>query len=67
MSSQPLDLRYGGACTAAAFLQKFVEDGVKWAHVDIAGPAMPDAMTTYSGFGAKLLTQYAADLAAHRD
>lgn len=33
--------RYGGACTAAAFLRKFVDskDGaVRWAHLDIAGP-----------------------------
>ncbi|CAK4857769.1 unnamed protein product, partial [Aphanomyces euteiches] len=29
--------RYGGACTAAAFLQQFIEKDVKWAHVDIAG------------------------------
>jgi leucyl aminopeptidase len=32
--------RFAGACTAAAFLRKFVNDGVKWAHIDIAGPAM---------------------------
>ena len=56
--------RYGGACTAAAFLQKFVEDGVKWAHVDIAGPAMPADMPTYSGFGAQLLAQFVADASA---
>ena len=31
--------RYGGASQAAAFLEKFVEKGVKWAHIDIAGPA----------------------------
>jgi len=30
--------RYGGAITAAAFLAKFT-DGVKWAHLDIAGTA----------------------------
>ena len=30
--------RYGGAITAAAFLGKFTE-GVKWAHLDIAGTA----------------------------
>ena len=28
--------RWGGACTAAAFLGQFVEDK-KWAHIDIAG------------------------------
>ncbi len=31
--------RYGGASNAAAFLEKFVDKGVKWAHIDIAGPA----------------------------
>ena len=31
--------RYGGAIEAAAYLSYFVEEGVKWAHIDIAGPA----------------------------
>ena len=31
---------YGGASTAAAFLEKFVDKDTKWAHLDIAGPAM---------------------------
>lgn len=45
LSSEVADLassgktRYGGALTAAAFLQAFVADGVRWAHLDIAGPA----------------------------
>lgn len=42
--------RYGGACTAAAFLQHFVNKGVHWAHVDIAGPsdfAKVGAVTPY--------------------
>ena len=34
--------RWGGSITAALFLQEFV-DGVKWAHMDIAGPAFLDA------------------------
>lgn len=29
----------GGALVAAAFLQRFVDDGRAWAHLDIAGPA----------------------------
>jgi leucyl aminopeptidase len=29
--------RYGGASTAAAFLEKFVEKETEWAHLDIAG------------------------------
>lgn len=34
--------KYGGAIFAAEFLSYFVEEGVKWAHLDIAGPAMDD-------------------------
>ena len=30
----------GSACTAAAFLLKYVEKPVEWAHIDVAGPAM---------------------------
>src|SRR3546814_15170432 len=29
--------RDGGSITAATFLQRFVEEGVKWAHLDITG------------------------------
>ncbi|MHA6512304.1 leucyl aminopeptidase [Tessaracoccus sp. Z1128] len=31
--------RWGGALVAGAFLERFVADGVAWAHLDIAGPA----------------------------
>ncbi len=31
--------RYGGASAAGLFLQNFVTDNVKWAHIDIAGTA----------------------------
>lgn len=31
--------RYGGAITAACFLQKFVDNKYRWAHLDIAGTA----------------------------
>ena len=27
----------GGANSAAAFIERFIEDGVKWTHFDIAG------------------------------
>lgn len=29
--------RNGGACTAAAFLEKFIDNDVPWIHIDIAG------------------------------
>lgn len=55
--------RYGGASTAAAFLQNFVEKDVKWVHLDIAGPAMakaakPPLCADQTGFGASLLLNF---------
>ena len=54
--------RWGGACTAAAFLSQFVGD-VKWAHVDMAGVDMFDGgrkvgSVGSTGFGVRLLTSY---------
>jgi leucyl aminopeptidase len=58
--------REGGSITAAQFIQRFVDNGVRWAHIDMAGKAWsekPD--TTYdkgaTGFGVRLLDQYVAD------
>ncbi|MFD0886625.1 leucyl aminopeptidase, partial [Streptosporangium algeriense] len=31
--------RWGGMLTAAIFLREFVPDGIRWAHIDMAGPA----------------------------
>jgi leucyl aminopeptidase len=58
--------REGGSITAAQFIQRFVENGVKWAHIDMAGKAWSDkASATYdkgaTGFGVRLLDQYVAD------
>ena len=57
---------YGGASTAAAFLQSFVEKDTKWAHLDIAGPALrkapkPPMSSDASGFGASLLLHFLKD------
>jgi len=59
--------REGGSITAAQFIQRFIENGVKWAHVDMAGKAWSDkASSTYekgaTGFGVRLLDQYVADV-----
>ncbi|HEX8841831.1 MAG TPA: leucyl aminopeptidase, partial [Sphingomicrobium sp.] len=59
--------REGGSITAAQFIQRFIEDGVKWAHVDMAGKAWSDKATaTYdkgaTGFGVRLLDQYVEDV-----
>ena len=57
--------RFGGAITAALFLQSFIEDDVRWAHMDIAGPAMSDADSGAftkggTGVGVATLMEYLA-------
>ena len=49
--------RYGGAITAALFLQNFVSSKKPFAHIDIAGPVW-DAKIGATGFGAKLVTEW---------
>jgi len=54
--------RWGGACTAAAFLKEFVGD-VPWAHLDIAGTAWTDKdvecnRVGATGFGVRLLWEF---------
>jgi leucyl aminopeptidase len=44
--------RPGGACTAAAFLQRFVKPGLPWLHLDIAGVAMVSSETELAPKGA---------------
>ena len=58
--------REGGSITAAQFIQRFIENGVRWAHVDMAGKAWSDKPgTTYdkgaTGFGVRLLDEYVSD------
>jgi leucyl aminopeptidase len=43
--------RWGGAITAAKFLQQFVGD-VPWVHIDIAGPAFTDSPKPHRDAGA---------------
>jgi leucyl aminopeptidase len=59
--------RWGGAVSAAKFLEIFVDKEIPWAHLDIAGPAMPNDSTSYSkkfmtGFGVRLLFDYLSSL-----
>ena len=54
--------REGGSITAAQFLQRFVDPGVAWAHVDIAGTVWrPKAGALHdkgaTGFGVRLVDQ----------
>jgi leucyl aminopeptidase len=57
--------REGGSITAAVFLQRFIESGVKWAHLDIAGMAWSDKPGSLydkgaTGFGVALLDRFVA-------
>jgi leucyl aminopeptidase len=62
--------RSGGMLVAGLFLREFVPDGVRWAHVDIAGPAYhegePYGYIAKGGTGAavRMLVQIAQDAAA---
>ena len=55
-----------GSITAAQFLQRFIKDGVKWAHLDIAGTVWADKPGAVwdkgaTGFGVRLLDRFVAD------
>ena len=58
--------REGGSITAATFLQRFVDKGVKWAHLDVAGMVWSDKASHLhdkgaTGFGVALLDRFVAD------
>jgi leucyl aminopeptidase len=58
--------RGGGSITAAQFLQRFVDKGTPWAHLDIAGVAWdgkpkPTVPKGGTGFGVRLLDRLVAD------
>ena len=59
-------LQEGGSITAAQFLKRYVEDGVAWAHLDIAGMAWGDKdgpvyAKGATGYGVRLLDRYIRD------
>ena len=57
------NVKGGGACTAATFLQQFTE-GTTWAHLDIAGSSFVDGSNRMyfthgaTGSGVRLVTEY---------
>ena len=58
--------REGGSVTAAQFIARFVQPGVKWAHLDIAGmvwaaKAGPLWDKGATGYGVRLLDRFIAD------
>jgi leucyl aminopeptidase len=61
--------KWGGAITAAKFLEQWVDKSIPWAHLDIAGPSSPHKHTNFSqpfftGFGVRLLHKYFETLIA---
>jgi leucyl aminopeptidase len=59
--------RDAGSATAAHFLKRFIKNGVKWAHLDIAGVAWAykDRISVPKGaaaFGVRLLDRYVNDI-----
>ncbi len=58
--------RFAGSITAAQFIKRFVDEGVKWAHLDIAGMVWSDKPGALhdkgaTGYGVRLLNQLIAD------
>ena len=58
--------RGAGSITAAQFIQRFVDEGVKWAHLDIAGMVWADKPGPLwdkgaTGYGVRLLDRFVAD------
>jgi leucyl aminopeptidase len=58
--------RWGGSISAAQFLQRFIQEGTPWAHLDVAGTAMASTDSDInrswgSGFGVRLLNQLIKD------
>lgn len=58
--------RGAGSITAAQFLQRFIQEGVKWTHIDIAGMAWADKELDVcpkgaTGYGVRLLDRLVAD------
>ena len=58
--------REGGSITAAQFLKRYVDEGVTWAHLDIAGTAWADKdgpvwAKGATGYGVRLLDRFVAD------
>ncbi len=58
--------RFGGSITAAQFIQRFIDKGTPWAHLDIAGMVWADKPgTTWdkgaTGYGVRLLDRYVRD------
>jgi len=50
--------RYGGAITAALFLQNFVDKKKPFAHLDVSGPVWDEGTGVATGYGTKFVTEW---------
>lgn len=55
--------RWGGAITAAKFLENFVDENIPYVHLDIAGPSLKHELSSYTkkwatGFGVRLMSEF---------
>eukprot|EP00191_Tetraselmis_sp_GSL018_P004271 CAMPEP_0177612168 /NCGR_PEP_ID=MMETSP0419_2-20121207/21028_1 /TAXON_ID=582737 /ORGANISM="Tetraselmis sp., Strain GSL018" /LENGTH=528 /DNA_ID=CAMNT_0019108241 /DNA_START=231 /DNA_END=1817 /DNA_ORIENTATION=+ len=50
--------RMGGSITAGLFLKEFINEGVEWTHIDMAGPVWDDKRGGATGYGAALLASW---------
>lgn len=50
--------RPGGSITAALFLKQFVDDNVKWLHIDMAGPVWSEKKRCATGFAVSTLVEW---------
>ena len=58
--------RPAGSITAAQFIKRFIDEGVRWAHLDIAGMVWADKPGTNfdkgaTGYGVRLLDRFVAE------
>jgi leucyl aminopeptidase len=61
--------RWGGSITAALFLKEFVDEGLAWAHLDVAGPVFSSTESGHvpkggTGFGVRTLVEMAQAVSA---
>lgn len=63
--------KWGGAITAALFLNQFVADDIPWVHMDIAGPAGKEESLNHigngaKGFGVKTMVRFIEEIGARK-
>ena len=63
--------RGGGSITAALFLQEFIKESIKWAHIDIAGTVWTDKEiginpSGATGYGVRTIVNWICNYSAKK-